>query len=1113
MQPSNLKLTNKAQGLARAKMLIKTHLYWLNGFPVYENGQLFWQCPFSSRANNPIQITVTMVSKAQRTVNELFKDFPITLPKIVGDSKLWFARCHEYLDYYKLLEQGHNHAKPLSLFLQNRAYQEKFARYLTDKEPELITALSWLHYIDRKPLKNSLKFLTIYANKINTHNLSTQGYLYLIHLYAQESKRADGLINLIFHTMSINVCMEIGEHHLDNHINAKMPKLKRKLITQKAILTRVTLPEVHNNQALLDLLQWVIRTKPTQRKRALILINSFDLSTLIMQWFNWWSKIDGYCLKIENLINYADKLKIKQLQTLQKKLKNLKKNKPDNLDILSTVAAIKSLSQHKDLSQALQKLFASIPKSIPENKYNYPARIKFLNYFHMICVYDAIKTTELPKYILLLAKYIKSHPKCYKNAPWQKLAEYYWGTLEASIFDVLKPIDFARFFKILTAIQQQTALTHSDAEEVITIVAAKFSDERTISLSLYLLEHSCIDYIAKIVIKIIKHYDLNNQQVLQTIKIWKKFNEEFTDDDTLKVMFDLFIEIDAADIFKQLLFLGYGNKLRQDCYQVRTIKKLAGIRQVPIFKQTHKHSETWIKNYPPIFHATLQQLNAVSTKAEKKAHKIFLANWWTQSMLKSQIATVEAQLLQLVKEQQNKLLPRLENLNNKLKDHKAITTIEQDKIQTKLDTLIIVEQYNSWQQRLFTSFKVQWIKFFGLDNNQVPEWFFISEVIYKMMPIIDFATKDKQLAIKVIQNRCLFKNCKDWQFINDSKNQQFITKLNDLGFNMEIWINGIADKIYRAENSQNITIAIAQDPLEILNMGAYFKTCLSPTSFNYFSVFANIADINKKVIYAKNSQGKVIGRVLVGITDIGGLMIYHMYYHNAQDSFKKFAHEYIQDWAMQIGLTLTNSGKVATLLATNWYDDDAINVDNGIQSYKPNSDFRKSLSNLKAEQFTQVLKQNLAPLKINSMTFSLLLNLPELPKNKELFPVLIDIAQQTKYLTSETKIQLYKLSHIMGFKHYYSYFRNTIINYQNKKLKNDKSIDVDIGLLMAENNPSDALTIIKKYGRIFAKKWHANLKGNSHEIAIKALNNLGRTQKAQEIELFYQKNSKKNTNN
>lgn len=63
-----------------------------------------------------------------------------------------------------------------------------------------------------------------------------------------------------------------------------------------------------------------------------------------------------------------------------------------------------------------------------------------------------------------------------------------------------------------------------------------------------------------------------NQQVATVIKIWNKFNEEFNDNDTLEVMFDTFLAIDAAHLFQQLLFLNYANELRQDCYQIRIIK-------------------------------------------------------------------------------------------------------------------------------------------------------------------------------------------------------------------------------------------------------------------------------------------------------------------------------------------------------------------------------------------------------------------------------------------------------------------------------------------------------------------------------------------------------------
>ena len=1097
MQPSNLKLKTKAKGLARAKMLIKTHLYWLKGCPVFEDNKLMWQCPLSS--NNLVIITPKMVSKAQRTVNDLFKDFPIALPKIVGDSQVWFDRCHEYLNYYKQLIKNSNNSDSGSLFTQNITFKEKFNRYLPNNNPDLVNALSWMYFIDRKPLKSALAFINLYEIKLNEDTLSKQDYLHLIHLYAQDGKRAQGLIGLIFKTATINVSMEISDRHFDNHTDCKIPKPEKHVTLERTIIRKV-----QNNQIILKFLQWIVLAKPPQRKRVLTLLNSFDLSAAIIKWYNWWKKADVLCLKIENIFNYPDKRKAKQLLTQQKKLKNLQTNKPDNLNLATVVSAIKEFSQQQELTQALQKLFIALPKRDSTTKYNYPTRIKFLIYFHMIANYGALKATHLPNYILLLAKYIKSHPQTYNEAPWQQLEEYYWGTLESTLFDELKLPDFERFFNILNKVQQHYSINSDKTERVITLTTSRFSDERVVSLCLHLLENKKLGYVPKIVIKMMEYYDLSNTDILKLLAIWNKFNEEFTDDDTLKVMFNAFREIDAVDIFKQLLFTGYANALRQDCYQVRIIKKLASIKDVPKFDNTIEQSDDWINDYPKNFHENLKQINKITEKCEKKVNKIFSAHWWTKPMIKTQIALLEKQLEKCNEKQSQRLQPRLTNLRANLKNHKDITDTEKEKIQNKLDTLITKENYNGWKQRLFAVFKDHWVTFFQLQNDQLSQWFFSSDIIHKLMPIIDFNNHDKKLAIKVIQQRCLSDNPHDWKFLEEEKNQQFIKHMNKSGFDMDKWINGCDAQVYQAKNSAPITLSIAQDPLEILNMGAYFKTCLSPTSFNYFSVFANIADINKQVIYAKNAKGKVVGRVLVGITQTGGLMIYHLYFHNAQQGFNKFAPQNIKDWAAQIGLTLTENGEVSTLVSTNWYDDGAITIDNGIDCFKKDSDFRKSLATLKADEFIQKLKQQLLPAKITPMTFSLLISLPELPQNNALYPILIDLAQQLAFVHDEDKVKLYKLSHEMGYSHYSHYFRETSIKYQNKKLKKDKWLDVDLGILMAKNYPIDALKIIKKYGRITSKKWQNNLDYNTHKIAVIALNNLERKQQAIEIEKFYE---------
>jgi len=45
-----------------------------------------------------------------------------------------------------------------------------------------------------------------------------------------------------------------------------------------------------------------------------------------------------------------------------------------------------------------------------------------------------------------------------------------------------------------------------------------------------------------------------------------------------------------------------------------------------------------------------------------------------------------------------------------------------------------------------------------------------------------------------------------------------------------------------------LELALSGDPLEVFAMGTHFGTCLSPGSMSFFSVVANAADINKRVL-------------------------------------------------------------------------------------------------------------------------------------------------------------------------------------------------------------------------------------------------------------------------
>ena len=85
---------------------------------------------------------------------------------------------------------------------------------------------------------------------------------------------------------------------------------------------------------------------------------------------------------------------------------------------------------------------------------------------------------------------------------------------------------------------------------------------------------------------------------------------------------------------------------------------------------------------------------------------------------------------------------------------------------------------------------------------------------------------------------------------------------------------------WTGSNGRNVVLAFEHDPLEIFQMGWHFSTCLSPGVFNFFSVFSNAADINKQVVYARDEQGRVVGRCLLALTEDGNLLTFEPYWRH-----------------------------------------------------------------------------------------------------------------------------------------------------------------------------------------------------------------------------------------
>ena len=139
----------KADAVSRARMLMKSRLWWLDGFP----GDGGWTAlPLDgSREVETLALDRTHLRRATLTINELRRDFPRALGRIVGDGARWVEASHRVVSLVKPWVHGGGRAdRPAaSLFdtdLFPRAVREQ-AGALAAECPALapsVGALSWL---------------------------------------------------------------------------------------------------------------------------------------------------------------------------------------------------------------------------------------------------------------------------------------------------------------------------------------------------------------------------------------------------------------------------------------------------------------------------------------------------------------------------------------------------------------------------------------------------------------------------------------------------------------------------------------------------------------------------------------------------------------------------------------------------------------------------------------------------------------------------------------------------------------------------------------------------------------------------------------------------------
>jgi hypothetical protein len=199
-----------------------------------------------------------------------------------------------------------------------------------------------------------------------------------------------------------------------------------------------------------------------------------------------------------------------------------------------------------------------------------------------------------------------------------------------------------------------------------------------------------------------------------------------------------------------------------------------------------------------------------------------------------------------------------------------------------------------------------------------------------------------------------------------------------------------------------------------MRMGQPFETCLAPGAFNFFSAVSNAADINKRVVYARDLKGVIRGRCLLALTDEGHLLTFNIYAHTHHDTIKKAITAFVLEVADAMRSTVAAQGQIRNLISTNWHDDGSIDLTNQLGFLKPPSKFLKLLETVAVNDLVPALKQCIADSEITPSIISALSRTEGFRKRPELIVPLLPYIDEPAILDVWSRLSLVTITRRAG---------------------------------------------------------------------------------------------------
>ena len=418
-------------------------------------------------------------------------------------------------------------------------------------------------------------------------------------------------------------------------------------------------------------------------------------------------------------------------------------------------------------------------------------------------------------------------------------------------------------------------------------------------------------------------------------------------------------------------------------------------------------STAWIDEHPPRLHATLRLLARSTPEAEVIARRAIGGVWRTPESLEQERAAIARQLEGATGDKRAVLEARRSGLARKIRDPAPPPERVQRKLEEKLRRRLALERLQALDQAARGRLAPAAARHFGVAE---ADWLVESRLLSLLPAINELPARDRSLARRILRVRG---GPPPWDLRDHPANQRFVRRLESLGIDTSPWVDGIGTVEVKSDSGP-LRLALEDDPIEVFHMGRYFRTCLAPGAANFFSVLANAADINKRVLYARTAAGAAVARRLLCLTGDGAMLVFHAYCHEMSIDFEAISSDLTRDLATRMRTRLAGRGQVPTLVASRWYDDGPDDITGQLAFLAEDSPFRNKLADAAPDQIQAMLAAELGGDAIDALLAPLIAGLPELSTRPELVHALLPLIRDRAHLAEDAVLRLAGLLEAAG---------------------------------------------------------------------------------------------------